>query len=997
MNPSDETSRESSSLEASDTGFVPPAGASVTARVSRFFAAKALPDQELDLSRLSPGTAADAPTLLLEMRPALDGFAGIPQETRLLFRGLSMIDGVKVEGMIQTSGRRLAPGLSLRKKRRFGMRLSEARQINRYSRVVISLADKPFRTVVDSMLDYLERRLQSNLLSAGTLMGVKKVTLSGFRSRYFEDFIWRTMFSKTLPASDFKLISGSDQRVCPVPWSTMHVAGLKTLNFLPSPMYPVLDTQGIDIFLGQTPYPGRVSHGTAMVIRYHDAIPVFMPHTIPDKSSHQATHFYALMSNVRNGAWFACVSEATRQDLLRLFPEAAPRAVTIHNMVSHHYFPEESERALVPGIIRSRLYEGDPTKGVEFKPKFLGIREQEAFYRKHLAEKPFRYLLIVSTLEPRKNHARLLAAWEVLKAEVDPDLKLVVVGTLGWDFKALVESFKPWISRGDLFALAAVPAPDLRVLYKHAAATVCPSLGEGFDFSGVESMRSGGVVIASDIPVHREVYEDASEYFDPYATSSLVRALRKVIYAADADGVQADLRARGSEVSARYLPDRILPQWGAFIDRVLASAGGRARTTAKPPAAIDRQGASTLRPEDVAAAFRELLGRDPESEQVIEEHLSHGNAAALRAVIMSSAEFQARFAALAKAVAATAGEGAATHPAAPAGEPARAGSRAAEAAATDLASIGRDDVLNAFQELLGRQPESEAVIEAHLAHQTPDRLREAIRSSPEFASRRPGSARWVRTDVLDGKAIWVDLNDRFVSHGCLQGSWEPEETAFLRATVKAGQTVLDIGANVGWYSLVAAECVGEHGRVHAFEPRPETARMLRRTIADNGLDGRIAVWEVALDDRPGERRLVWNPVDANPGHSWLAAAGSAQESAGAPLASATVNSGALDALLPELRADFVKIDVEGAEPRVIAGAAGFLARCRPTILSELFPAQLVAVSGVTAADFIRQMEALGYGCYLLENGRPGRRLRDFPADATRELVSVVFDSFLTRR
>jgi len=63
-----------------------------------------------------------------------------------------------------------------------------------------------------------------------------------------------------------------------------------------------------------------------------------------------------------------------------------------------------------------------------------------------------------------------------------------------------------------VFLLNNVPADDLRVLYRHAAATVCPSLAEGFDFSGVEAMRCGGVVLASDIPVHREVYQDAAHY-----------------------------------------------------------------------------------------------------------------------------------------------------------------------------------------------------------------------------------------------------------------------------------------------------------------------------------------------------------------------------------------------------------------------------------------------------------------------------------------------------
>src|SRR5213082_1344261 len=230
-------------------------------------------------------------------------------------------------------------------------------------------------------------------------------------------------------------------------------------------------------------------------------------------------------------------------------------------MVSHHYFNERAAAELVPGIVRSRLHEGDSAKGVDVQPKFLTLREQESFYARWLQKKPFRYLLSVASIELRKNHARLLVACEVLKAETDPDLKLVLVGGLGWGYALTLRSFRPWIERGQLFMLSAVPAPDLRVLYQHAAATVCPSLGEGFDFSGVESMRSGGVVIASDIAVHREVYGDAADYFNPYATASLVESAKRVLYAPDAPAVQSRLRQLGQAVGARYVPEKILPQW----------------------------------------------------------------------------------------------------------------------------------------------------------------------------------------------------------------------------------------------------------------------------------------------------------------------------------------------------------------------------------------------------------------------------------------------------
>ena len=167
-------------------------------------------------------------------------------------------------------------------------------------------------------------------------------------------------------------------------------------------------------------------------------------------------------------------------------------------MVSAHYFRENSSPERVPQIIRNRL---DRQSELSV-PKFQSLRESAIFYRRVLSERPFRYLLVVGTIEPRKNHTRLLAAWDIVRAENDPNLKLVVVGGLGWDFDMIMRGFRAAIDQGDAFFLNNVPAADLRVLYRHALVTVCPSLAEGFDYAGIEAMRSGGVVAASDISVH---------------------------------------------------------------------------------------------------------------------------------------------------------------------------------------------------------------------------------------------------------------------------------------------------------------------------------------------------------------------------------------------------------------------------------------------------------------------------------------------------------------
>jgi glycosyltransferase involved in cell wall biosynthesis len=498
----------------------------------------------------------DKTKVLVEMRPAFDGFAGIPQEVRLLFRGLRQLPHFDVEGLLQTSNRFLSPGLT---DRRVG-KASSTFSLNRYSKVIISLAEQPHENLFDRLRLLMRRRMSAFMLTVLTSIGIGRIRLTRFKSGEFKDFTWRTLFSKSLPARDFELAASADHRICSVPWKTMHMAGLSTLTWRKTAIYPKIRTPNIDIFIGQTPYPGRVSANTTMVIRYHDAIPVLMPHTIPEKANHQATHFRALQSNIEQGAWFACVSETTRQDLIKLFPQAEPRALTIHNMVSHNYFPEEADCASVKRIVRARLYEQSG-----WLPKFLTSREKEFFYRRHLESADFRYLLMVSTIEPRKNHTRLIAAWELIKATIDPNLKLVIVGTLGWDNSSVQSAISGWVERGEAFMLNAVPAGDLRTLYRNAGATVCPSLGEGFDFSGVEAMRSGGVTIASDIPVHREVYDDAAVYFDPYSTVSLAGVIKEVLYSENSYTLLRTMQDRGQEVSKRYLPEVILPQWEALL------------------------------------------------------------------------------------------------------------------------------------------------------------------------------------------------------------------------------------------------------------------------------------------------------------------------------------------------------------------------------------------------------------------------------------------------
>lgn len=513
-------------------------------------------------------------SLLVDLRPALQGFAGIPQEARLLFRGFCLDDEVSVEGFLQMQDTCLAPGIFPVEKPR-DETWGTARNFHLLAQVVISVSDEGYsksRTTFEIIREWVKRRFHRFKLLYGTV----NVALGRFDTRHFEDFVWRRLFSKTLSPSDFALVTSKNHRVCAVSWEDMQDDGLDSLSISSTPKYPILDTSGYDIFIAQTPYPGRVPQGTTLVIRYHDAIPIFLPHTISGRRKHEAMHFYALMSNVASGAWFACVSETSRQQLLTLFPEAESRSATIYNIVSPEYFIDDSKSDEVREIVRLRGY--TPAVSLEGRSKHHRTISSVTALDTDDVIAPalqieFRYLLMVSTINSRKNHATFIAAWQAIKRKKDPDLKLILVGSLESDHGPINGDIMSEVANGDLFLLDSVPTNELRVLYRHALATVCPSFSEGFDFSGIEAMRCGGVVVASDIGAHREVYKDAAEYFDPYSRESTINALIKVLYDKKADQVRSNLKRRGECVSARFLPEIIMPEWRSFLEK--ATNGGR--------------------------------------------------------------------------------------------------------------------------------------------------------------------------------------------------------------------------------------------------------------------------------------------------------------------------------------------------------------------------------------------------------------------------------------
>lgn len=190
-----------------------------------------------------------------------------------------------------------------------------------------------------------------------------------------------------------------------------------------------------------------------------------------------------------------------------------------------------------------------------------------------------------------------------------------------------------------------------------------------------------------------------------------------------------------------------------------------------------------------------------------------------------------------------------------------------------------------------------------------------------------------------------------------QGQWFEKEIEFCRQLLQPGMVVIDVGANVGVYTFLAARCVGMTGRVYAIEPTPNCVACLKSTIIDNQLEGCVVPIESAVGGELGQVFLVFQAASVfNQIVTNTAAIGSRRVKAVAQL---TLDHLWASEQKPPL--DLLKIDVEGAELKVLQGAEQLLRQLEPIVMFE--NRQGIKVNGVESVKFLA---SLGYQFYNYE-------------------------------
>ena len=213
---------------------------------------------------------------------------------------------------------------------------------------------------------------------------------------------------------------------------------------------------------------------------------------------------------------------------------------------------------------------------------------------------------------------------------------------------------------------------------------------------------------------------------------------------------------------------------------------------------------------------------------------------------------------------------------------------------------------------------------------------------------------------VHGHKMYLACTGSYPPVNMAMARYEPGTTRLFEGMVKPGMVVIDIGAHVGYYTLIAAKLSGPTGRVYAFEPDKDNHTLLLKNIGLNGYENVVAA-RVAMSDRVGNSTLYLTALDSGRHsmyHHGLPERGEA-----------TVETMTVDSFLESEgwpSVDLIKIDVEGAEPAVLNGMTRLLEKSgKFKLIIELNPS-LLRNAGADPIDFLGRLASPGWRISLVD-------------------------------
>lgn len=215
------------------------------------------------------------------------------------------------------------------------------------------------------------------------------------------------------------------------------------------------------------------------------------------------------------------------------------------------------------------------------------------------------------------------------------------------------------------------------------------------------------------------------------------------------------------------------------------------------------------------------------------------------------------------------------------------------------------------------------------------------------------------TRTVWGHKLYVDTRDANLSPGLvLDGHWEKWLNRPYLESLREGMVVVEVGANIGYYTVLAGSRIGPAGHIYAFEANPDVFELLWRNLEINGLLGRATLTNKAVLDKPGTTSFHILREHAGAGSISPLSGDFFREE----VRTIEVQTIALDDFLSgtDRKLDLIKLDAEGSEPLALEGMSGLLENNpQITIFCEFTP-HLISGTGVKPQDFLDSLEARGF-------------------------------------
>jgi FkbM family methyltransferase len=211
--------------------------------------------------------------------------------------------------------------------------------------------------------------------------------------------------------------------------------------------------------------------------------------------------------------------------------------------------------------------------------------------------------------------------------------------------------------------------------------------------------------------------------------------------------------------------------------------------------------------------------------------------------------------------------------------------------------------------------------------------------------------------------MYVNSQDKVIVPQLLtQGVWEKYETELFTSLVKPKDIVLDVGANFGYFSMIAAKLVGDEGKVYSFEPAPDNYELLVKNIKLNNYTN-IVPTQKAVSDEKGKLKLFLDRINWG-GSSFSEDNILPQDRDFVEVETVTLDD-FFESQAKEIKVNFIKLDVEGAEGQVLEGASKILQNSDLKILMEFWPYGLKNL-GTDPFEMLKNLHGQGFKIQLID-------------------------------